>query len=269
MYRIGLFSQITKTTIKTLRYYDEVGLLSPCYVNLENGYRYYNSRQLVEFHRILALKQMGFSISELISMMSGKKKSDLLLKKRAQMMKELRALSDQISRIDHYMMEEEEGVNMNYQGVVKEVPECIVYSKRMIIKNYEEYFQVIPELGEKVLLANPTLECVAPPYCFIIYHEDEYKEKDIDVEFCEAVTDFGIETDGIIFKKMPALAVVSFMHKGPYRDLNQAYSYAFRWIEENGYELSDHPRESYMDGIWNQEDENEWLTELQVPIVKK
>lgn len=60
MYRIGLFSQITKTTIKTLRYYDEVGLLSPCYVNLENGYRYYNSRQLVEFHRILALKQMGF-----------------------------------------------------------------------------------------------------------------------------------------------------------------------------------------------------------------
>ena len=170
MYRIGLFSQITKTTIKTLRYYDEVGLLSPCYVNLENGYRYYNSRQLVEFHRILALKQMGFSISELISMMSGKKKSDLLLKKRAQMMKELRALSDQISRIDHYMLEEEEGVNMNYPGVVKEVAECIVYSKRMIIKYYEEYFQVIHELGEQVLLDNQTLECVAPPYCFIIYH---------------------------------------------------------------------------------------------------
>ena len=41
MYRIGKFSKITKTTIKTLRYYDEVDLLKPAYIDLENKYRYY------------------------------------------------------------------------------------------------------------------------------------------------------------------------------------------------------------------------------------
>lgn len=46
MYRIGMFSKINKVTVKTLRYYDEVGLLIPAYVDEENGYRYYTSEQL-------------------------------------------------------------------------------------------------------------------------------------------------------------------------------------------------------------------------------
>lgn len=59
------------------------------------------------------------------------------------------------------------------------------------------------------------------------------------------------------------------MHKGAYKDLNKAYAFAFKWIEENGYELSESPRESYIDGIWNKENEEDWLTEVQFPIRKK
>jgi len=47
------------------------------------------------------------------------------------------------------------------------------------------------------------------------------------------------------------------------------YAYAFKWIDENGYKTADHPRESYIDGIWNKENEEDWLTELQIPIEKK
>ena len=39
-------------------------------------------------------------------------------------------------------------------------------------------------------------------------------------------------------------------------------------IEENEYTAADNPRESYIDGIWNKESEDEWLTEIQVPIVR-
>ncbi|HJH06342.1 MAG TPA: MerR family transcriptional regulator, partial [Fusobacterium ulcerans] len=52
MYKIGLFSQITKTTIKALRYYDEVGLLKPSIINKENNYRYYTTKQLYTLHKI-------------------------------------------------------------------------------------------------------------------------------------------------------------------------------------------------------------------------
>lgn len=43
----------------------------------------------------------------------------------------------------------------------------------------------------------------------------------------------------------------------------------YKWIEENNYIPCDNPRESYIDGIWNKEDPEEWLTEIQVPIVSK
>ena len=40
-------------------------------------------------------------------------------------------------------------------------------------------------------------------------------------------------------------------------------------IEENGYEIAGEIRESYLDGVWNKDEESEWLSEIQVPIRKK
>ena len=159
---------------------------------------------------------------------------------------------------------------MNYQIAIKELPDVIVYSKRMVVPNYNAYFDIIPKLGEVVTAANPGLKCSEPAYCFIIYHDGEYREKDIDVEFCEAVEAVGNEVDGIVFKKMEKIPTAACVyHKGPYATLGAAYAFVFKWIEDNGYVPCEGPRESYVDGIWNKEDENEWLTELQIPIIKR
>jgi effector-binding domain-containing protein len=58
------------------------------------------------------------------------------------------------------------------------------------------------------------------------------------------------------------------MHKGSYEGLGAAYAAALNWIEHNGYEATDNPRESYIDGIWNKNSKDEWLTEVQIPIKK-
>ena len=55
MYKIGDFSRMSKTTIKTLRYYEKVGLLKPAYVDLNTSYRYYEARQLVDLSKIISL----------------------------------------------------------------------------------------------------------------------------------------------------------------------------------------------------------------------
>jgi len=68
MYKIGLFSKINKITIKTLRHYDDIGLLKPAHIDVETGYRYYSSEQLPQIHMIISLRQMGFSLEEIISM---------------------------------------------------------------------------------------------------------------------------------------------------------------------------------------------------------
>lgn len=269
MYRIGLFSQITKTTIKALRYYDEVGLLVPAHVDQENGYRYYTTGQLVELHKIISLRQMGFSIDEVLAIIASRNVEEIVAQRKAEIVGQIKESADQLSRINHYILEQKEGHTMNYQAVIKQIPECIVYSKRMIAPDYNAYFQIIPAIGEEVKQANPKLKCAVPEYCFIIYHDGEYKEKDIDIEYCEAVTEAGIETGGITFKTMPGITAVSVMHKGPYQNLSQAYAYTFKWVEDNGYSIAGNPRESYIDGIWNKENEEEWLTELQVPVFKK
>lgn len=48
--------------------------------------------------------------------------------------------------------------------------------------------------------------------------------------------------------------------------IGMAYGAVMKWIEENGYEVSGLPRESYIDGIWNKEDPEEWITEVQIPV---
>jgi effector-binding domain-containing protein len=158
---------------------------------------------------------------------------------------------------------------MNYQAVIKELPGCIVYSKKMTVPNYNAYFELIPAIGKKVVTKYPDLKCSIPEYCFITYLDGEYKEKDINVEFCEAVDKMKEDFDDIKFKSIESVMAVAVMHKGSYAELSQAYAYAFKWIEENGYVVVNHPRESYIDGIWNKESEAEWLTELQVPVIKK
>ena len=70
MYKIGEFSVLSKTTIKTLRYYEKEGLLKPSFVD-ENGYRYYETNKLIELSKIISLRQIGFSISEIKKVKSG------------------------------------------------------------------------------------------------------------------------------------------------------------------------------------------------------
>ena len=158
---------------------------------------------------------------------------------------------------------------MEYKAIIKKLPKCIVYYKEMMVPDYNSYFELIPALGEAITKANPGIKCIKPEYCFIKYLENEYKEKNIHIEFNEAVDRIGNEVDGIKFKGIESVDAVCIMHKGPYKDFNKAYAYAFKWIEENGYELVDSPRESYIDGIWNKESEEDWLTEIQFPIRKK
>ena len=65
MIRIGDFSKLSRISVKTLRYYDEMGLLKPVEVDPFTGYRLYEYSQLSTLNRILALKDLGFSLEEI------------------------------------------------------------------------------------------------------------------------------------------------------------------------------------------------------------
>lgn len=64
-FKIGEFSKLCQVTVKTLRYYEEVGLLVPVEMDEWTGYRYDNISQLRRMNRIVCLKQLGFSLEEI------------------------------------------------------------------------------------------------------------------------------------------------------------------------------------------------------------
>lgn len=83
------------------------------------------------------------------------------------------------------------------------------------------------------------------------------------------MTSRGKDGDGIVFKDLPAVTVVSVLHQGAYEGLRAAYAYAMQWVEQNGYTMAGYVRESYIDGVWNKDSVDDWLTEIQVPVEKK
>ena len=66
MLKIGDFSKLSRVSIRMLRHYDDIGLLKPAETDSFTGYRYYRPEQLFTIGRITALKDMGFSLAEII-----------------------------------------------------------------------------------------------------------------------------------------------------------------------------------------------------------
>lgn len=89
MYKIGDFSKMSKTTIKTLRYYEKEGLLKPIHVDRNTGYRYYETGQLVELSKIISLRQIGLSIKDIKSILKGYNIEEILKKKKEELEKNL------------------------------------------------------------------------------------------------------------------------------------------------------------------------------------
>ncbi len=271
MLKIGDFSKLSRVTIKTLHYYDEIGLIKPSYVSQENGYRYYQPAQLQQIAEVVSLKEMGFSLDEIAILFKQNSNStaiyQALLAKQTELEQKLHLEKQRLAKVNALIKSIEEETLMN-QVNLKELPEVIVASMRMTIPNYENLNEVVPAMGEK-MRAHGAI-CREPAYCFNIYHDGEYKESEIDVEICEAVVASCPNTDGVVYKKIPAIQTAACIyHQGPYSTLGKSYAEVFKWIEANGYQACAPPRESYIDGCWNKEDPSEWLTEIQVPISKK
>ena len=262
MLKIGEFSKLSLTTVKALRFYEKEGLLIPASVDEWTGYRFYETAQLETAARIKSFRQLGLSIEEIKSIFSGED-AEKILSAKAENLRKLKTDTElQLSVIEFIL----EGKEMKYQVTVKEIPEMIVYSSETVLEKYSDCMQWIPSVGAECLKLNPGLKCAEPPYEFCEYLDGEYKETDIRIRHNEAVNAFGKENEHIKFRTLPAAKVLSIYHKGAYDNIGEAYAYIMEYAEKNGYDVSGLARESYIDGIWNKESVEDWLTEIQLPV---
>lgn len=265
LYKIGVFAAMNHVTVKTLRFYEEQGLLAPALINQENGYRYYELSQMAVIHQITALKMAGFTLEEIARINSGADEEAVLLKKKTELIAKIADLTRQIAIVDGYLSKKE--IGLSAPVLEKTIPKTTVAAMKTRIESYDSLFEVMPKMG--ALMEKVGCECAVPEYCFTSYLEPGYKDEDILVEICESVTVAKEETGGLYFRTLPEIQAACIFHRGSYQTLSESYERVLKYIEENGYEIAGEIRESYIDGVWNKEDESQWLSEIQIPIRKK
>ena len=262
LYKIGMFAQMNHITIKALRFYDEQGLLSPAFVDSENGYRYYTMNQMADIHRITALKQAGFTLDDIKLSNRGADASSLLASKKAALLRKIAELTSQIAIIDGYLSGQ--ASTLDAPVLIRKIPAVTVAAMEKCIDSYDELFSIMPEMGAE--MERLGCECALPEYCFTHYLEPVYKDEHILIETCEAVTEKKKDSELVKFRELPEITAACIFHKGSYDNFPRTYGVILKFIEENGYEICGNIRENYIDGIWNKDREEDWLSEIQIPV---
>lgn len=266
--KIGEFSKMMQVTVKTLRYYEQKGLLLPYEVDEWTGYRYYSIYQMQRLNIIRGLQQQGFTLEEIKELLEDGEQMpsiDQLTQKIEETEHQLQLLIKRRSQLLKWLDSHKQIKTME-QISIQSLPEIIVASHREIIPNYDALGALcVNKIGPEM----QRLGCKCPPpgYCFTIEHNKEYRSTDLDIEYCEQVEEMGKDSNIIQFKHLPAVEkALCIKHLGPYERFHESFAEAFRYMEEKGYKLVGHTRICYIDGVWNKDNPEQWLSIIQIPI---
>lgn len=262
-YKIGEFSKLGKVSVKTLRHYDEEGLLKPGYVDGFNRYRYYLPEQLGTLCTIMRYRRAGLSIPEIRRIMDGEEPGPILEGRMDATESERLDLERRIELLNDLM---NGGKDMDYSVEVRTIPGFKAAYRHGRIEKYSDMTGFVFGFAEMCRESNPDVECTEDGYCFVTYDDLEYRESDIGITYYQSVKTMGKDSGEIGFREFGDVVAACVKHIGSYDRLGEAYAAIMKWMTENGMELVDRPRECYIDGCWNRESEDEYLTEIQFPI---
>ncbi|MFC1909507.1 helix-turn-helix domain-containing protein [Chloroflexota bacterium] len=151
MFKIGDFSKLSFVTVKTLRYYDEIGLLRPVKVDQFTGYRYYSADQLPRLNYIIALKNLGLSLEEVTMLISNDltpaQIRDIFILKKAELQQRVSEEQSRLEKVQKLLKQiEKEGTMPEYQVVIKKIEPQIIASIRAVLPTYSDIGQLYGEI---------------------------------------------------------------------------------------------------------------------------
>jgi effector-binding domain-containing protein len=270
MFKIGEFSKLSQVPVKTLRYYDELGLLEPAEVDRFTGYRYYSAQQLPRLNRILALKDLGLSLSQIVQLLDGDLPPEqirgMLRLKQVEVQQHVEEEQARLARVEWRLRQiEQEGRMSSQEVVIKKVPAMTVPSLREVIPTYGHVGQLLGEVFAH--LGRNRVSPLGPPLA--IYYDEEYTEKDADVEAAVPVDASAPASERVRVRELPAVEKMAcIVQKGSYNNFSESYNQLMAWIEANGYRIAGPNREIYIQGPGGDAEPADYVTEVQFPVQK-
>lgn len=270
MLKIGDFARLSQVSVVTLRHYDEIGLLKPSKVDRDSGYRYYSVSQLPRLNRILALKDLGFSLEHIEQVLNGitlEQLQGMLMLRHAELEQHLEDEQARLKRVVTRLKQIElEDAMPNYDVILKTIPATIVATRHITIPTNDQ----VPQYLDAALCEayNYVIEqCIKPiAPCFAIWHQSaEILENEV-VDAAVPINQLLPSTDRIQVYELPQTQVAAAVHHGDFEDFTQLHTVLLKWIEDNQYRIVGSYREIYIQHDRN--NMNETTTEVQYPVEK-
>lgn len=272
MIRIGDFSKLSRISIRMLRHYNEIGLLMPKSTDDFTGYRYYSADQLPLANRIGALKEMGFSLASIAEILEEYENPEALKKFLALKYSEVKEEAEDIRRkmmlIENTVKKlEKDGLIMNYNVILKEMPKRYVASVRKIISSYSDEGTLWEIMMNETASLN--LKWETPGNAVAVFHDDGYKENDADVEVQMSVIGSYKDTENVRFKTVEPILVLSVTYKGSYEQMPAVSQAIADRAAEEGCEFDGAMFNIYHVSPATEKNPENWVTEVCFPVKKK
>ncbi|GAB2846066.1 MerR family transcriptional regulator [Actinoallomurus bryophytorum] len=270
MFTIGDFARYGRVSVRMLRHYDAIGLLRPDRVDPASGYRFYDAAQLTRLNRVIALKDLGFTLQQVRTILDERVRTDelygMLRLRRAELEARMNADAARLTRVEARLrMIESEGHMPTADVVLKRLPAVRVAELTGIAASFapEDIGPVIqplyPELDRRLAQAGVT---VTGPG--IAYYEDS-PEGTITVHASLPVAVAPKEEYEFAVVDLPAVAsAATIVHHGSMDEVVATEQILARWLDTHGHRATGHARELYLD--CPQDAPGKWVTELQAPV---
>ena len=271
MSSIGEFARHGRVSVRMLRHYDAIGLLRPACVDPATGYRFYQTSQLAELNRVIALKDPGFTLQQVQAILAEKVSAaelrGMLKLRRAEIHARIEAETTRLARVEARLLTIEDETRAPADGVVVKrlapvrvgeltaeaagwEPEAIT---PVIQPLYCDLWQRMASAG--VAAAGPA----------VAYYEDmPAGDGAIVVHAAVPVVAVAEADPGFSVVDLAEVdTAAAIIHHGSMDDVMSTGQALARWIDANGYRSAGYAREVTLE--WSA-DPDQWVTELQQPI---
>ena len=268
MFRIGEFSKLTQVSIRMLRYYDETGLLIPSAIDKFTNYRLYSVEQIPTLNKIVFLRDLGFNVAEIAVALvewNDEYVMNLLDNKRLEINNIIKTEQDKLSKIELAKRDiRQDKIAIHYSVSLKSIPSYQVFSLRRVVPDYYAEGLLWKEMSD---FANKN-DIPISDNTFSIYHDTDYREKDVDIEICAHVAQMGADSSGFTYRHTEPVPIMAFtMVYGSFENIAGAYLNFAGWLQEHSkYSMGERSRQIVHRGPWNEENPDKYLTELQIPL---
>lgn len=266
LFSIGEMARLFHMNIRTLRYYDEIGVLKPEYVNEETNYRYYSTVQFERLNTIKYLRALDVPLEKILIFLNEKEISTILSifeEQRESVLKKQEQLSRIEKKITNRMEQIEAALTAPYgQVIVKQIPQREIVLLEKKITREEDLEPLIRDISKKTYLDDAIFlgkvgvsvsqedlkngEFKHFSSIFIILEdEDDFRNKDVVLE------------EGVY---------ATVQYRGTHEEASSYYAMLLDYLMDSGLHIKGNSIEITMIDSGMTNDHNQYVTELQIPI---